>query len=50
MDSGPVATFQVHDYLRPKVTISFNEAFMLSIDNLKWTCAALIKSYYTELF
>lgn len=26
MDSGPVATFQVHEYLRPKVRfLSFNK-------------------------
>lgn len=28
MDSGPVATFQVHEYLRPKVTYSSKNHFM----------------------
>lgn len=26
MDSAPVATFQVHDYLRPKVNIHFTNS------------------------
>ena len=33
MDSGPVATFQVHEHLRPKVNLSTD--FMLSNETLK---------------
>lgn len=35
MDSGPVATFQVHEYLRPKVRF-------LSLDNLTWKLCLVV--------
>lgn len=38
MDSGPVATFQVHEYLRPKVKVSrfgdFDLIYKVSIENV----------------
>lgn len=33
MDSGPVATFQVHEHLRPKVMHSSKNYFM-GLDNI----------------
>jgi hypothetical protein len=45
MDSGPVATFQVHEYLRPKVRF-------LSLDSLTWKFSLLSRvhsNYYIFL-
>lgn len=36
MDRGPVATFQVHEYLRPKVMHSFRKPLLILYD-IEWS-------------